>query len=92
MALKTPEQLATERINANYGDRGGLERALVDGDVNVDAIYAMLLVIVQYARAAIAADMQEVSHRDDWGVPCVYVESYEGRLKGLEPSWRHSEG
>ncbi len=33
-------------------------------------------------RERIIQDMQDRSHPDDWGVPCVYVKSYAERLRG----------
>ncbi len=33
-------------------------------------------------RERIIQDMQKRSHPDDWGVPCVYVESYAEHLRG----------
>ncbi len=35
-------------------------------------------------RERIIQDMQERAHPDDWGVPCVYVETYAKRLREQE--------
>lgn len=77
----TTEQIRdnyVEGMNAFYGERGASEyhdqfrRWLASHDAEVRAS----------ERERIIQDMQERSHPDDWGVPCVYVESYAKRLRG----------
>ncbi len=71
MTLKTPEEVAFEVSRR------------IPGVTIAQAweVAKMLAEAVRYDRAQIIADMTEAAHPDDWGVPCVYVETYAKRLE-----------
>ncbi len=71
MTLKNPKEVAFEVSHK------------VEGMTFAQAweVAKMLAEAVRYDRAQIIADMTEAAHPDDWGVPCVYVETYAKRLE-----------
>lgn len=71
MTLKTPAEVADEVAREIPGITIG----------QAWDVAKMLAEAVRYDRAQIVADMAEAAHPDDWGVPCVYVETYAKRLE-----------
>lgn len=69
---------------AEYHDpeRGAQTQRQVAGEIFDRWLAAHDAEILAAERERIIQDMQERSHPDDWGVPCVYVESYAERLRG----------
>lgn len=74
MTIKTPEEIADERIALNYGDALGLEDALGRGFVDVDGIRAMLI-------EAIKAEREQC-------VRCIHC-GWPIRVIGDPPDWIH---
>lgn len=72
--MKNPEEVADALLLAFEIDNGHaahIPASLVDSDLRVWMAEA-----IKADRAQIAAKLTEDAHRDGWGVPCVYVESF----------------
>lgn len=70
MSIKTPEAIAlatSEEFGYPINPSPG-------------TITDMLVAAIEADREQIIRDMAAASHKDDWGVPCVYVATYAKRL------------
>lgn len=75
----TPEQVAN-KVFRNVTGRDFPAKMRKADEVD-KTIYFSALAAVQLYRELIINDMKKRSHPDDWGVSCIYVESYAKELK-----------
>lgn len=77
--MRTPEQIARDTQTAFCGTNPSECRSHTPEDV-----LEMIQDGIEVYREEIIRDMARQAHRDDWNVPCVYVNVYAKRLIGEE--------
>lgn len=78
----TISELREAWLSAEFEER---DSTTSDDDLRAEfdrALAAHDAEVLSAERERIIQDMQERSHPDDWGVPCIYVKSYADRLRG----------
>lgn len=79
--MKTAHEIAKE-VAAEWYEYGPPEEGVRSGWLETGSFHDMIVAAIEVYREEIIRDMAEQAHPDDWCVPCVYVKSYAGRLRG----------
>lgn len=77
----TISELREAWLSAEFDERGP---STSDDDLRAEFDRALAVhdaEVLSVERERIIQEMQERSHPDDWGVPCIYVSSYAKRLR-----------